>query len=331
MQSRKVTVYTTGAAAELLADELAALCGGCEIDDPATIDQFVAHEQKRWDYIDEQLFDNPDRPVTVSFYMEEGPDAEQLLRDVGQHLATLKQDDTVGFFGSLRVEVSLLGDIDWQNAWKAYYKPLSISAHLLVCPSWEEAEPAPDQHVLRIDPSSSFGTGSHATTGLCLQALTPTLLAGQRVLDIGCGSGILATAAMLLGAAHATACDITENAMVATAENMQRNDVPTTAYQTVQGDVLQDDAAAQMLRQAGPYRVILANIVADVLLAMRPILCDLLAPGGTLLLSGIIEPRGDEVLAPYLAAGLHLHERQARDGWVLLILKKGEQTQKNVV
>ena len=320
----EVTVETTHDAAELLAEQLAEISGGCSIDDPATIEDFVNAPVKRWDYIEEQLFDNPQRVPSVSCYLSPDEDGARRLREMGELLAQLKAGDESGFYGTLKMSVSAAKSEDWENNWKQYYKPFNVGERLYVCPSWETPQLPQGRVQLTMDPASSFGTGSHATTRMCMEQLDALDLGGARVLDVGCGSGILACTALLLGARHALACDIEENAMRVTAENMDKNGLSGLRYSTRCGDLLSDEKLREEIAANGPYDVILANIVADVLMAMSPYLPKMLAAGGHLILSGIIDTRAEEVRRTFRAAGMVIVNEIARDGWVMLCCMNGK-------
>lgn len=314
----EVQIITTHEAAELLADQLAEISGGCSVDDPQTIEDFVKAPVKRWDYIEEQLFDNPKREPSVSCYLTPDEDGARRLKEMGQLLAELKEQDESGFYGSLKMNVSPVRSEDWENNWKQYYKPFPVGNRLFVCPSWEQANVPEGRTLLTMDPASSFGTGSHATTRMCMEQLDALSLDGAKVLDVGCGSGILACTALLLGGKHALACDIEENAMRVTAENMDKNGLSGLRYSTRCGDLLSDPALRQELKENGPYDVILANIVADVLIAMASYLPGWLARGGHLILSGIIDTRAEEVRQAFRQANMVIVNEIARDGWVML-------------
>lgn len=314
----EVQIITTHEAAELLADQLAEISGGCSVDDPQTIEDFVKAPVKRWDYIEEQLFDNPKREPSVSCYLTPDEDGARRLKEMGQLLAELKEQDESGFYGSLKMNVSPVRSEDWENNWKQYYKPFPVGNRLFVCPSWEQANVPEGRTLLTMDPASSFGTGSHATTRMCMEQLDALSLDGAKVLDVGCGSGILACTALLLGGKHALACDIEENAMRVTAENMDKNGLSGLRYSTRCGDLLSDPALRQELKENGPYDVILANIVADVLIAMASYLSGWLARGGHLILSGIIDTRAEEVRQAFRQANMVIVNEIARDGWVML-------------
>ena len=320
----EVTVETTHDAAELLAEQLAEISGGCSIDDPATIEDFVNAPVKRWDYIEEQLFDNPQRVPSVSCYLSPDEDGARRLREMGELLAQLKAGDESGFYGTLKMSVSAAKSEDWENNWKQYYKPFNVGERLYVCPSWETPQLPQGRVQLTMDPASSFGTGSHATTRMCMEQLDALDLGGARVLDVGCGSGILACTALLLGARHALACDIEENAMRVTAENMDKNGLSGLRYSTRCGDLLSDEKLREEIAANGPYDVILANIVADVLMAMSPYLPKMLAAGGHLILSGIIDTRAEEVRRTFREAGMVIVNEIARDGWVMLCCMNGK-------
>ena len=320
----EVTVETTHDAAELLAEQLAEISGGCSIDDPATIEDFVNAPVKRWDYIEEQLFDNPQRVPSVSCYLSPDEDGARRLREMGELLAQLKAGDEGGFYGTLKMSVSAAKSEDWENNWKQYYKPFNVGERLYVCPSWETPQLPQGRVQLTMDPASSFGTGSHATTRMCMEQLDALDLGGARVLDMGCGSGILACTALLLGARHALACDIEENALRVTAENMDKNGLSGLRYSTRCGDLLSDEKLREEIAANGPYDVILANIVADVLMAMSPYLPKMLAAGGHLILSGIIDTRAEEVRRTFREAGMVIVNEIARDGWVMLCCMNGK-------
>ena len=320
----EVTVETTHDAAELLAEQLAEISGGCSIDDPATIEDFVNAPVKRWDYIEEQLFDNPQRVPSVSCYLSPDEDGARRLREMGELLAQLKAGDESGFYGTLKMSVSAAKSEDWENNWKQYYKPFNVGERLYVCPSWETPQLPQGRVQLTMDPASSFGTGSHATTRMCMEQLDALDLGGARVLDVGCGSGILACTALLLGARHALACDIEENAMRVTAENMDKNGLSGLRYSTRCGDLLSDEKLREEIAANGPYDIILANIVADVLMAMSPYLPKMLAAGGHLILSGIIDTRAEEVRRTFREAGMVIVNEIARDGWVMLCCMNGK-------
>lgn len=317
----KLTIETTGAAAEVLAAALSHISPYCQIDDPGDVALLTSAPSPRWDYLGEELFENQGRAPTVTFYFEQGEQGRLLLQEAEAAVLALRRGDETGFYGPLSVREENVRSEDWENNWRQYYKPFAVGRRLLVRPSWEQAENPEGRRVLVIDPASSFGTGSHATTRLCMEALDGMDLAGANVLDMGCGSGILGAAAALLGAEKVTLCDIDETAVRTAQENVERTS-PQVSKSACCGDWLQEGPARRCVTANGPYDVICANIVADVLIAMCGQLCSLLRPEGCILLSGIIESRLDEVKGTYLAVGMKIAAEEHRDGWVMICSKK---------
>lgn len=326
MDYYRLIIETTSAAAEVLAAALSHISPFCEIDDPDNVRELTQAPSPRWDYLGEELFENSGRTPTVTFYFERGEQGALLLREAEAAVRALAQNDSQGFYGSLKMRVDEVKSEDWENNWKQYYKPFAVGSRLLVRPSWEPVpQDAQGRKVLTIDPSSSFGTGSHATTRLCMETLDGMELCGANVLDMGCGSGILAATAVLLGAQSAFLCDIEPAAVKTAAENVGQAaaEAGTGAVcRAACGNWLENAGLAAQIAGQGPYDVICANIVADVLIAMCTGLISVLRPGGVILLSGIIDSRRDEVLETYEKAGLHLECEKNRDGWTMFSMKR---------
>ncbi|WP_373191319.1 50S ribosomal protein L11 methyltransferase [Halomonas sp.] len=209
------------------------------------------------------------------------------------------------------VEVELLADRDWEREWMVDFQPLRMGEWLWIVPSWH-APPAPDAVNLLLDPGLAFGTGTHPTTALCLAWLDSLAVAGElqdrAVLDVGCGSGILAIAALKLGARHATATDIDPQALQASRDNAERNGVTEADLRLGYPEQL----------EAGNFALVVANILAGPLVAMAEEIAGRLAPGGRLALSGILEGQAEEVRRAYRDQGLVMDEPTTREGWVLL-------------
>lgn len=197
---------------------------------------------------------------------------------------------------------------DWENGWKAYYHAIEIGRRLAVVPSWETYETG--RTVIRLDPGMAFGTGTHETTALCLETLDACIQGGERVLDIGTGSGILAIAALRLGAKEAEGVDIDPMCVRTASENAARNGV-AHQFKVLIGD-LSDQASGQ-------YDLICANIVANAIIHLAPCVPALLKPMGTFIASGIIDTRKEEVIAAIEAAGLPVNQVREKNGWVALL------------
>jgi len=321
MEYLNVKIITTHDASDVLADYISPLAGACVVDDPQTVDELIASPSPRWDYIGEEVFQNLNRPVTVSFFAEDSEDGKAMVQEVMDIITELRENDTTGFYGSLETTVENVPDEDWQNNWKQYFKPFPVGEKLIVRPSWEEKTDHGKTELV-IDPASSFGTGSHATTKMCLEHFQTMNLQGANVLDAGCGSGILACCTLLFGAKHIVACDIEENAMVATAENMALNNIGAEKWRTVLGNLLADKDICNDIGQDAPFDLIVANIVADVLMPMLPYLKSWLKDDGRIIISGIIDTRADEVLKAYENGGMTLCATRRDAGWVMYEFRK---------
>lgn len=301
--------------ADILCARLSDIVTGFEIDDPAVIDDFVNDKESRWDYIEEGLYDNPDRLPTVTFYVDDDEEGAMLLARAEALLSAVD--------GDYQLETEKVRSADWENNWKEFYKPFKVGSRLYVRPSWEKIDNDEGRRVLIMDPASSFGTGAHATTRLCMEQIDGMDCGGKRILDMGCGSGILGCCAMLMGGGSLVACDIEESAMTTTKKNLEVNGISLEKCSLFRGDVIKDKRLAGEITAKGPYDIILANIVADVLMAMSEFFKSQLAKGGRLILSGIINERAEEVKAHFLAAGYTVDSRLERDGWTMLAVKLG--------
>ena len=212
------------------------------------------------------------------------------------------------------VETDKVDEEDWATAWKKYYFPTRVGERLVVCPSWEDYAPAPGEVVLTMDPGMAFGTGTHDTTRLCMQLLEKYAAPGVKLLDVGTGSGILAVAALLLGADSAVGVDIDEVAVRVAKENAAANGVGDRAA-FLAGDLAD--------RVDGRFAVVTANIVADVILRLIPDLGRFLEPGGVFIASGIIDTREADVVSALEGAGYRLADRRESGGWVALAAVRG--------
>lgn len=314
----EVRIDTNHTGLEPVAALLSALeIDGLVIDDEEEFQTFLEENRPHWDYVDEALERKMRGRSRITFYLLAGEAGFAKLAEVRIALQQFKE--TRQDCGSLLMTLENVHDADWETSWKQYYKPLEIGERLLVVPQWEKAEAA-DRVTVTLDPGLTFGTGNHATTRLCLAALEKHIHGGERVLDLGCGSGILSIAALRLGAASALAVDIDEQCLTVARDNAALNGIGAETFRVRIGNALTDEAFRGSL--GGGYDVVLANIVADVILGLAPLVPGLLKEGGVFLCSGIIDERAEEVARGLEKAGWTLLERHEDDGWAAFICKQ---------
>lgn len=320
----EVTIYTSSAGIEPVLGRLLQLgVTGAQIEDEQEFNDFLANNKQYWDYVDEELREKMAGETRVKIYVSDNAAGRETLLAVRGGMERLRELSTQSEFGRLAIELANRSEEDWANNWKQYFKPLPVGKRILIRPEWEPV-PADTQGrvVFTINPGMSFGTGAHETTRLCLAAAEQHVREGSRVLDLGCGSGILSVVALLLGAGKAAAVDIDPNAAEIALQNARLNgvDVDGGRYAAFAGDVLSDDALREKIARE-PFDVVFANIVADVVIALTPAVPAWLAPDGVLIASGIIDDRRDEVAAALAAQGFSIVSEQEEKGWVCFCCK----------
>lgn len=294
---------------------------GYALEDAADFEEFLQDTEIYWDYVDEKLKEELSTQETkIKIYLSDDEAGRAQYEGLKKQLAALKEDDADDQYGRLVTETSLTRQEDWEWGWKQYFKPFPVGEKFMIKPSWETVDDPQGRTILEIDPASSFGTGTHDTTQLCMTALEKTVKGGEKLLDMGTGSGILAIAAAMLGAKADTAVDIDEHCLTCAVENAERNGV--TIGRTLHGDALRNPALAAEIGDG--YDIIVANIVADVIIGMAPMFFAKLVPGGTLICSGILNERADEVEAALKQAGFAVSARCASDDWSAFTAQKPE-------
>ena len=275
------------------------------IEDEQEFLTFLEQNRQCWDYVDQELLDRMKGVTRVKFYVTDDEDGRAQL---DRYTRGLEEE----------YAATPLADNDWAYSWQKYYKPLEIGTRLYVVPQWLREEPVPRGRVpFYLNPGLTFGTGSHASTQLCLEGVEEHTVPGRDVLDLGCGSGILSIAALCLGAKSAIAVDIDPKAVGVAYENAALNGIGEDRYTVRAGNVLSDRSlAAELARKR--YHLVLANIVADVIIPLAPQVPGLLEEDGVFLCSGIIDTRTREVEEALKRAGLTVTKKREKNGWAAL-------------
>ncbi|MCC8069114.1 MAG: 50S ribosomal protein L11 methyltransferase [Ruminococcus sp.] len=293
---------------------------GFVIKDSNDFQEFLDNKSGNWDYIDEDLMNLSNCETSITVYIPDDTQGAEMIISLKSLLKNLKANDVQGRFGRLELEFSNVKEEDWANNWKQYFKPLKVGNKLLIKPSWEEYNNTDNRTILEIDPASSFGTGQHNTTKLCLEFLENCLNVRDKVLDLGCGSGILSIGAMLLGADSVTAVDIEDHSVKTAIENAQKNGISTDKYTAYCGNIIDDEELSNRLGTG--YDIITANIVADVLIAMKDYFYKYLKDDGILIISGIIDSRKNQVINEVVSANFKVVDIKELDNWVSVKLIK---------
>lgn len=307
----EVTINTTGEDLDPLAARLTANgVTGLVIEDEEDFRQFLENNKQYWDYVDDELMDRMAGAARVKFYVTDDANGHQQLAHY-----------TAGLEG-YEILTAPLKENDWATSWQKYYKPLPVGEKIFVVPEWEKDSRLPEGKVpVWLNPGLTFGTGSHASTQLCLEGVEQAVQPGDRVLDLGCGSGILSIAALCLGAGYAAAVDIDPKAVDVAYENAALNNIGRDRYLVRAGNVLTDKGLVSELAQK-KYQVVLANIVADVIIPLSAFAGDFMEPGGYFICSGIIDTRSDEVAHALQRNGLTVVEKKEKTGWCAFICRR---------
>lgn len=308
-----VSVYTTSFGIDAVCSALSDLgISGFEIEDENEFTEFLEQNKKYWDYVDDELIEAKKGETKVKFYIENNADVNDTLAAVRESLCTLETSGEN--LGTLEIETAGLNEEDWANNWKEYFKPIEVGERILIQPEWAPLDGKTDRVVFTVNPGMTFGTGTHASTKMCICELEKYVDENTTLLDAGCGSGILSVIALMLGAAEAKAVDIDENCIHVAYENADRNGVDRSKYEVYAGDVTSDKALFDKLSQK-KYNVIVANIVADVIIALLPTVKKLIADNGVFICSGIIAERLEDVKAAMAQENVPVTSVTTMDGW----------------
>lgn len=312
----KYTLKTISDAEDVISSTLADLgIQGVEIEDK----QPLTENDKKQMFVD-ILPDMPedDGVAYLNFYLEPDEDQDTILANVKRELEELRVFMDIGEGSILRSETE---DKDWINNWKKYFHQFYVD-DILIIPSWEEVKPEDqDKMIIHIDPGTAFGTGMHETTQLCIRQLKKYVTPDTELLDVGTGSGILSIIALKLGAKHALGTDLDPCAVPAVAENKEVNDIPEAAFDMLIGNII-DDKAVQDQAGYEKYDIVIANILADVLVPLTPVIVNQMKSGAYYITSGILDVKETEVKAAVEAAGLTVTEITHQGEWVSITAQK---------
>jgi len=308
---KQVDIYTTSEGLEIVCSELSDIGHpSAVISDAADFERFLKGEYSAWDYYDKSLLNLRGAETTITLYIANDETGDRNLKIIKETLKRLKKFDTAEILGRLEYTVTDVYNENREEKWKDHFKPFSVGERFVIYPPWEECDPG-DRLALIINPGQAFGTGLDETTRLCLEALEHNVTEGCSVLDIGCGSGILSIGAMLLGAGSATGIDIDQVAVKSAVENASLNLI-SDRLEFICCNITNDITAV--------YDIVCANISADTIINLMPVLQKTIKPGGTLILSGIIEDREQDILSILPEYNLILLERRNENGWLCIIV-----------
>ena len=279
---------------------------GLAVEEEEEFRTFLEENRQYWDYVDDELMEQMKGVSRIKFYVTDDADGQKQL---AQYMKGVDLPYT-----SVR-----LREYDWAHSWQKYYRPLAIGKTIYIVPEWERdtAQIPEGCTSILMNPGLTFGTGSHAPPQLCLEGIEEFSVPGKSVRDLGGGSGILAIAALRLGASHATGVDIDPKAVDVSYENAELNGIGKDRCKFLAGNVIADKSLVAELKEL-KAPLVLANIVADVIIPLAPVVPELLVEGGTFVCSGIIDKRGDEVAAALEKNGLKVIRRFEKNGWIAL-------------
>ena len=313
----EITVDTVSSSIDAVAAQLTA--GGFAdlvLEDQQEFEEFLDQNREYWDYIDEQLQSKLQGLSHIKLYLEDTDEAglARLNRLMDQLRA--RKD-----LGELTVHMTTLAETNWEESWKDSYAPQCVGEKLIVLPCWLADSDESGRLPVILDPGLTFGTGAHPSTQMVMEAMEEAVTPGCSCLDLGSGSGILSIAALRLGAGSAIGVDIDPKAEDIARENAAYNGFTAPAFTAYTGNVTADKKLMDALRQKH-HHLVLVNIVADVIIGLSPVLPDFLTPDSTLILSGILDSRLDDVLAALKTAGLTVIRIRSKEDWRCVIAKK---------
>jgi len=319
MEWLEVRIHTHSEGVEALTALLMELgAGAVQIEDSADMKAFLASDERNWDYVDDELLNITEEFLYIQLYLTHDADGHALLNRIKYGVCELAKLDLGINMGSLKLEYKIRSDEEWVDEWKKYYKPLEIGRRIVIKPEWEEYNPPAgenDKVVFAINPGHLFGTGLHQSTQLCLEQLENIVKHETTLLDIGCGSGILSLVSLMLGAKSAFALDLEPGCVKVVRENAALNNISMDKLKIRAGNALIDKELVDEIFES-KYSIILANIVADVIIALLPLVKRSLSDDGLFICSGIIIERQTNVCEALQNHGFNVENISVKDNWV---------------
>ena len=311
MNWTELTISTTKEGIEPLTGLLIQLgITGFIVEDPEELRSFMQEHADTWDVVEDDIPSLMANEPNIKIYISDTAQGEEQLRSIKSGLIQLKKIDIEDQYGNFEVQLQHMQDEDWENNWKQYFKPFAVGKNLVIKPTWEDYNNTDNKLVLQIDPGSSFGSGLHETTQLCLIALEDSIKQSDIVVDVGCGSGILSVAAALLGSKKVIGIDIDESSVITSQESARINQTEDVT-EFVCGNLVTDiDVEAD---------IIIANLFANTIIKLLPDIKRILKPNGLFISSGIIEDRLDEVTESYRSHGLSIIKVDHIGDWYIVI------------
>ncbi len=321
MKWHEVTIYTTEEAVEMISYHLHERgAGGVSIEESGTLNKKRDTSLTTWYEL--PLNDIPEGEAEIKGYFPISEDIESIVTALRAAIGELQEFGIDA--GKAEISLNQVDDQDWAESWKQYYKPVRISERIVIKPTWEELAAAPQDLVIELDPGMAFGTGTHASTALCLRMLERVLKADDEVIDVGTGSGILAIAAAKLGAGHVLAIDLDPVAVSSARENTSLNQLSEriTVHESDLLQAIRSSGGKEELGVHPPVDVVVANLLADIIIGFTAEAAEALKPGGYFIGSGIISAKENDVVKALAEEGMDLILREQEEDWVVLAARK---------
>jgi ribosomal protein L11 methyltransferase len=321
MKWHEITIHTTEEATEMISNLIHELgAGGVAIEESGTLNK--ERDTTYGKLIDEPLNDIPEGRAVIQGYFDETMDMAVVMAELQERVAELEQFDIDT--GSPTYSLKIVDDEDWATAWKQYFKPIRVSDRLTIKPTWEEYTAAENEIIIELDPGMAFGTGTHATTSLCLQMLEKHMNGGEDVIDVGTGSGVLAIAAAKLGARQVLAVDLDPVAIHSANENTAQNQLEAQINVKLSDllGVLKESESGGDLNVHIPVQIVVANILAEIILLFVQDVYDVLQPGGIYIASGIITSKEQLVEQAFVDVNFEIIEKSYDGDWVAIVARK---------